>query len=245
MKDDNKPEVDQAESAGVADFPDHEELTVTSIEMLRKPRHRYRIVFGMYSMTVHEDVMLKYRMLKGNVFRKEELLEIVIADERQRAYVDSLYHLSRKPRTSQEIRQRLQQKGYEQGCIETTIERLQQERLIDDALYAKMWAEQRITNHKKGRLWVKQELRQKGIDSANIAEALGEVSADAELQSAMAIGRKKWQQTSGDVQDRRRKTGAFLMRRGFSGEQVRQTLKTLMEEDEAHDDEDDELYPFE
>ena len=50
-------------------------------------------------MTVHEDVMLKYRMFKGNVFRKEELEEIIVADERQRAYVEALNHLSRKPRT--------------------------------------------------------------------------------------------------------------------------------------------------
>ena len=61
-------------------------------------------------MTVHEDVMLKYRMFKGNVFRKEELEEIIVADERQRAYVEALNHLSRKPRTAKEITQRLQQK---------------------------------------------------------------------------------------------------------------------------------------
>ena len=61
-------------------------------------------------MTVHEDVMLKYRMLKGHVFRKEELQEIVVADERQRAYVEALNHLARKPRTTQEIAQRLQQR---------------------------------------------------------------------------------------------------------------------------------------
>ena len=42
-----------------------------------------------------------------------------------------------------------------------------------------------MTSHKKGRLWVKQELRQKGIGTELISEALGEISADAELRARL------------------------------------------------------------
>lgn len=245
MEKENKEMLEQAESSGIGHFPDHEDLVVTSVEMLKKPKHRYQIAFGPYLMTVHEDVMLKYRMFKGNVFRKEELEEIIVADERQRAYVEALNHLARKPRTAKEITQRLQQKGFEPSSVETTLERLEKDKLIDDALYAKMWTEQRMTSHKKGRLWVKQELRQKGIGTELITEALGEISADAELESALAVGRKKWQQTHGEMLDRKRKTGAYLMRRGFGGEQVRQVLKRLVDEDQEKGEWDDELEDFE
>ncbi|OMF83290.1 regulatory protein RecX [Paenibacillus glucanolyticus] len=245
MKEENMGVSEEEEASGIAHFPDNEDLIVTSVEMLRKPKHRYQIAFGPYQMTVHEDVMLKYRLLKGNVFRKEELQEIIVADERQRAYVEALNHLSRKPRTAKEISQRLQQKGFEQNSVETTLERLEKDNLVDDALYAKMWAEQRMTSHKKGRLWVKQELRQKGIGTELISEALGEISADAELESALTVGRKKWQQTHGEQLDRKRKTGAYLMRRGFGGEQVRQVLKLLIEEDQQQGEWDEGLDDFE
>ncbi|WP_339266160.1 RecX family transcriptional regulator [Paenibacillus sp. FSL K6-1330] len=245
MKEENKEMSEQAESSGIEHFPAHEDLVVTSVEMLKKPKHRYQIAFGPYLMTVHEDVMLKYRMFKGNVFRKEELEEIIVADERQRAYVEALNHLARKPRTAKEITQRLQQKGFEPSSVETTLERLEKDKLIDDALYAKMWTEQRMTSHKKGRLWVKQELRQKGIGTELISEALGEISADAELESALAVGRKKWQQTHGEMLDRKRKTGAYLMRRGFGGDQVRQVLKRLVDEDQQQGEWDDGLEDFE
>lgn len=241
----NKDMSELGDTSGIGHFPDHEDLVITSVEMLRKPRHRYQIAFGPYLMTVHEDVMLKYRMLKGNVFRKDELQEIVVADERQRAYVEALNHLARKPRTAREIEQRLLQKGFGTSSIENALERLERDKLIDDALYAKMWAEQRMTSHKKGRLWVKQELRQKGIEPELISQALDGVSRDEELASAVTIGRKKWQQTSGELLDRKRKTGAYLMRRGFGGEQVRQTLNILIEEDQSESEWDAEMEDFE
>ncbi|MGG1879247.1 RecX family transcriptional regulator [Paenibacillus cisolokensis] len=240
MKNDSYREQEQteAEAGGLAHFPDHEDLVITAVELMKKQRYRYLISFGPYTLSVHEDVMIKYRMIKGAVFRKNALEEIVAADERHRAYVEALRYLERKPRTSKEIAQRLQQKGWEQGSIDHTLERLEREKLVDDGLYARMWAQQRMTSHKKGRLWVKQELRQKGIESGMIAEALGEVSPEEELESALVIGRKKWQQTKGEPLDRKRKTGAFLMRRGFGGEQVRQVLKRLIDEEFEEVDED-------
>ncbi|UNK21335.1 RecX family transcriptional regulator [Paenibacillus sp. N3/727] len=227
----NHQPVPQEELNGVSHFPNGEDLMITSVEMLRKPKHRYLITFGRYSMSVHEDVMIKYRMMKGSIFRKEELEEIVVADERQQAYVEALRFLERKPRTAQEITQRLNLKGMTADGIEKTIIRLQQERLVDDELYAKQWAEQRITRQKKGRMWVRQELRQKGIQTELIADALNEVSEEDEFQSAYTVGQKKWYQIKGDALERKRKTGAFLMRRGFTGEQVRKVINKLIAED--------------
>ncbi|MFC7679531.1 regulatory protein RecX [Paenibacillus sp. GCM10028914] len=235
----------EEEQNGVSHFPDDEDLIITSVEMMRKPKHRYLIRFGPYSLTVHEDVMIKYRMMKGSIFRKDELESIVVADERQQAYVEALRFLERKPRTAKEIAQRLSQKGMTADGIEKTIIRLQQERLVDDELYAKQWAEQRITRQKKGRMWVKQELRQKGIENELIAEALSEVSEEDEFNSAYTIGKKKWQQVKGDALERKRKTGAFLMRRGFTGEKVRKVINRLIAEDRDAEDSLEELEAFE
>ena len=58
-------------------------------------------------------------------------------------------------------------------------------------------------------------------------------------------GTEKWQQTHGEMLDRKRKTGAYLMRRGFGGDQVRQVLKRLVDEDQEKGEWDDELEDFE
>ncbi|WP_234405617.1 regulatory protein RecX [Paenibacillus sp. IHBB 10380] len=233
----------EQEMGGVSLFPDHIELIITGVEREPKQRYRYLISFGEHVLSIHEDVMIKYRMIKGNSFWKHELEEIVLADEKQQAYVQGLKYLERKPRTRKEISIRLQEKGAAQRVIEEVLVRLTQEGLLNDAMYAEQWAEQRIMSQRKGKAWVRQELRQKGIDKSLISEALDSVSADQEYESALTIGRKKWNQTKGEAQEKKRKAGSYLMRRGFSGEQVRRVLHQMLQEDDLQDsDEDDVMF---
>lgn len=234
-------ESEEQDEQVLSDFPEGELLEITKVERQKKSDRRYIIHFGVYNMTVHEDVMIKYRMITGNSFIKADLEEIVLADERQRAYVEGLRYLERKPRTALEMTRRLRQKEIGETIIAEVVERLQQERFIDDPLYAKQWAEQRITNQRKGKMWIRQELREKGIDKTLISEALENISPEQELESALQTGRKKWNLIRGDATDKRRKTGAFLMRRGFSGDMVRQVINTLLQEDN-YEGEEEEFY---
>lgn len=234
-------EAEEQDEQVLSDFPEGELLEITKVERQKKSDHRYIIHFGAYNMTVHEDVMIKYRMITGNSFMKADLLEIVVADERQRAYVEGLRYLERKPRTAMEMTRRLRQKEIGETIIAEVVQQLQEERLLDDPLYAKQWAEQRIANQRKGKMWIRQELREKGIDKTLISEALENITPEQELESALETGRKKWNLIRGEASDKRRKTGAFLMRRGFSGDMVRQVINTLLAEDN-YEGEDEEFY---
>lgn len=240
-------ESDQADEEydGMADFPEDEALSITAVESLKRPKFRYLIHFGPHRVQVHEDVMIKYRMIKGSSFTKSDLLEIIAADEKQQAYVDALNYLSRKPRTTREISQRLKEKGREEQVITEIVTRLEGEGLVNDALYAQEWAGQRVKNRGKGKMWVRQELRQKGVSKPLIEEALGSVSEEEEYHSALAMGAKKWRQTSGEVLDRKRKTGAYLMRRGFSGSLVTRVLRSLIQEQGDQGDSETEYEEFE
>lgn len=225
----------EAEGNDLSVFPEDEELTITSVQLLKSPKFRYRIYFGPFQVEVHEDVMVKYRMMKGAVFTKHELEEIVIADERQRGYGEALKYLSRKPRTSFEIATRLKEKGWSEETISEVIERLIQERWINDAAYAQEWAGQRLRSRGKGKAWIRYELRQKGISKPLIEEALGQVSEDDEYDSAMQLAQRKWRTTSGETADKKRKIGAFLMRRGFSGQLAGKVLRELIQKDGIED----------
>lgn len=215
------------EESGLSTFPENIDLTITSVQLLKRPRFRYRIFFGPYTLDVHEDVMIKYRMIQGAIFTKSDLEDIVSADERQRSYADALLYLSRKPRTAHEISLRLVEKGWSPETIKEVIERLASEGFIDDAAYALEWAGQRVKNRGKGKLWVRHELRQKGVSKPLIEEALNEVSEEDEFDSALQLGAKKWRATKGEPLDRKRKTGAFLMRRGYSGGLVSKIISEL------------------
>lgn len=62
---------EEAKLEGISQFPDNEELTITRVERTKSREARYRITFGLYSITVLEDVMIKYRMTRGNTFMKK------------------------------------------------------------------------------------------------------------------------------------------------------------------------------
>lgn len=224
--------------SGIDAFPEDTELTVTSVLLLKRPKFRYRISFGPYSLDVHEDVMIKYRMMKGAVFTRGELEEVVLADEKQRAYADALQYLSRKPRTAYEMTMRLGEKGWSEDTASAIVRRLTDEGLLNDAVYAQEWAGQRVRSRGKGRQWVRYELRQKGVSKPLIEEALGTVSEDDEFQSAKALAAKKWRATTGEKADRKRKTGAYLMRRGFSGALVSRVIRELGQEDGMSEDDE-------
>lgn len=221
----------EAQSAASLDLPDDTELMITSVEMLKRPKYRYRISFGEYKMDVHEDVMIKFRMTKGTLFSKSDLTEIVAADERQRAYADAITCLSRKPRTGYEITLRLAEKGWSEETIAEVIQRLDKEGLINDAAYAQEWASQRVRSRGKGKLWIKYELRQKGVSKPLIDEALEQVSEEDEYESALVLGKKKWGGMTGELMDKKRKTGAFLMRRGYSGSLVAKVIREISQND--------------
>lgn len=231
---------EEAEQDGLSQFPDNEELIITRVERTKSRQARYRITFGIHSITVLEDVMIKYRMTQGNTFMKKDLEEIIVADERQRTYAQSLRFLEHKPRTRHELSQKLRQKEFAAPLIEEALDRLERENLVDDDLFAKEWTRQRMEGKRKGKLWIRQELRQKGIANDLIVEALEGISTDAEFETALSAGRKKWNQVKGDVKEKKNKTLPFLMRRGFSMDMVRRVVNCLIEEDEAGDSEDDE-----
>ncbi|MEC0091331.1 regulatory protein RecX [Paenibacillus macquariensis] len=232
-------DLQEQESSAISQFPEDQELIITGVEREPKQKYRYLVSFGQHVLSIHEDIMIKYRMIKGNSFWKQELEGIVLSNEKQLGYVQALKYLERKARTSKEIQIRLKEKETSQEVIEDVLERLTREGLVNDAMYAQQWAEQRITSQRKGKAWIRQELRQKGVDKLLIAEALDGVSPDQEYESALIIGRKKWNQTKGELLDKKRKTGSYLMRRGFPGEQVRRVLNQLIKEDELQDIDDD------
>ncbi|WP_458631317.1 regulatory protein RecX [Paenibacillus sp. CMAA1364] len=236
--------MDEEVTTIISHFPTDMELVITEVKREPRQKYRYLISFESYDLSVHEDVMIKYRMVKGNTFWRHELEEIILSDEKQRGYVHALKYLERKARTCKEIATRLREKETSPAVIEEVLERLSRDGLVNDALYAQQWTEQRIKRQRKGKLWISQELRQKGVEKTLIVEALDSVSSEDEFESAFIIGRKKWSQTKGETLDKKRKTGSYLMRRGFTGDLVRRVLNCIIQDEDEQVEEDDD-YTFE
>lgn len=203
-------------------------LRITAVERQQKRKDRYNIfVNEEYAFSVHADIMIKFRMMKDMEIEAAEIERIVHAEERHHAYLQALRYLQFRPQSAKELRRKLKDKGYAKPIIDSVIQQLTEQRYVDDELYAKQISEQRILSQKKGRMWVRRELAQKGISGEHIEEAMSAIDEEAEYDSAYSLGLKRWNGMKSNAFDRKQKLSAFLLRRGFPQGIVRRALRQI------------------
>ncbi|WP_127531704.1 RecX family transcriptional regulator [Paenibacillus kobensis] len=219
--------------------------TITSVESDSKNRRRYHIYVNggvEPALSVHEDLLIRYRLFKGVELSPEALAEIIRDDNRYRAYALAVYYLGLSPRTGKEIQRYLSRKELEEESIAYAVDRLKQERLIDDADYAERFAKSRLRAGGKGRLLIKQELKQRGVDRGTADAAAADLDQETEQAAADRIAEKRWRSMSGESFDKYRKIAQFLLRRGFPGEVAKRAVKRAMTEASAELDDEQSVW---
>ncbi len=151
----------------------------------------------------------------GQVLSPEKIQSLQQEETREAAYQRALHFLSFRPRSENEVRQKLLDKGFDPRVVEETIARLKTERLLGDAEFAQLWTENRSTFRPRSRRLLRYELRQKGVSDDYIEEALKTAADESEL--AYEAGSRYAHRLAGLQADVfRKRLMAFLARRGFS-----------------------------
>lgn len=144
--------------------------------------------------------------------------------------------LGTRPRTRWELERRLKRAGTDEEVIAAVLGRLTALGYVDDAAFARWWAEQRDRHAPRGRRMVEAELRQHGVPrdileelrGVELAEPVldGEALPSSEAERArIALDRHlRGRPFPAEVKARQR-LGAFLVRRGFDPDTVRTTLR--------------------
>jgi regulatory protein len=137
------------------------------------------------------------------------------SDERLQHALDVAYRfLGRRDRTVAEVRERLEAAEIEPDDVEEAIAELSRQGYLDDARYARRFAEDRRTIDAWGAERIERRLLAVGVDPALIAAALGERDAAEELEAAVAVLRRRFPQAPADDRDRDRALG-ILVRKGY------------------------------
>lgn len=97
--------------------------------------------------------------------------------------------LAMRSRTQQEIADALRKNAYPERTIACVMARLDEAGYINDTDFAEQWAASRTTKGMGARR-IRMELRQKGVDSEAIDEALSAIDHDDMLSGALKAARK-------------------------------------------------------
>lgn len=146
---------------------------------------------------------------------------------------DAVALLAQRAQASGEIRQKLKRRLYMDETIEMVLYKLEKERLLDDAAFAKEWAASRARNQ-IGRARILRELRAKGLSREISEAALEALEDDAGEEAAAALARKLVHRYSREPDPRKamQKALAAMARRGYGYEESRDALERAMEENE-------------
>lgn len=134
----------------------------------------------------------------------------------------ALKQLESRARTAEELRRALTKRNTPEDVIEEIVDRFRDVGLVDDAAFARALMNTRVEVQRRGGLRIRQELRQKGVPDDVVAEAMGELDRESELEAATAFAVKKARSLTGlDPMVAKRRLYGALARRGFTADVVR------------------------
>jgi SOS response regulatory protein OraA/RecX len=150
-----------------------------------------------------------------------------------RAHSVSMYALARKGLSTAEMTDLLRSRDLEAGDVAAEVTCLEQVGLLNDSELAETLIRQLRERKGLGRSAITAELRRRKLDPSAIEAALAEAydsdGGDDELTRARAIALKRAPQLrSLDAETARRRLGAFLMRKGYSGSVVASAVASAL-----------------
>lgn len=139
------------------------------------------------------------------------------ADQEAVARKILLDQLTGRARTRHQLAERLAQKNVPEELATRLLDRFEEVGLVDDEAFAREWVRQRSTGRGLARRALAHELRRKGIDDDVAREALEELDADDERETARELVRRKLRSVQGLDHDRAtRRLVGMLARKGHS-----------------------------
>ena len=153
-----------------------------------------------------------------------------LARERERAMQLAYRAVGHRERTVAELRALLERKRVEPDMIDDAVAELRQAALLDDARYARRFAEDKRELDRWGSERIARELHRRGVGQELIEAAVADQSREAELRSALLL----LEQRAPCVGDDRERDRAWrlLVRRGYDPEIAYEAIRRYEREGE-------------
>ncbi len=166
----------------------------------------------------------------GRKLSQADIDKLQQEDTYEVAFQKAMQFINYRPRSVDETRRRLGEKGFSEEVVEATLSRLLEKSWLNDLDFCRQWIENRNTFRPRSDRLLSYELRLKGVADDVITQALEKYGGD-QIELAYQAGIKKAKQCRQETRlDFLKKVGGFLGRRGFNYGIVKPTVERLWEE---------------
>jgi regulatory protein len=151
-----------------------------------------------------------------------------VDSDARRAYTDALKLLGRRGLSEAQLRQRLIRRKHDAAAVDAAIERLREERSVDDVRVAEAMARSQVSLRKRGKLRVRLEIERSGVDAATAKRVVDEVFADLDADELLDAALAKRLRRGDDIADDRafNRLYRYLVGQGFEPDRVLALLRT-------------------
>ena len=155
-------------------------------------------------------------------------------DPEARARQICLRLLTLTPRTRAQLSDALRKRGIPDTVAAGVLDRYTDVGLIDDAAFARAWVESRHYSRGLAGRALAAELKQRGVDSGEIRDAIEELGPAAEVATARKLVAQRLAGTRGEpAQARTRRLAGMLARKGYPPGLAFRVIREAMEAEGA------------
>jgi regulatory protein len=207
------------------------EGTITALRVQEQDKQRVNVFIDeVFALGVSLDTLTRQELYIGKYIDAKQWARLEAAEYASKAFHAAARLLQARPRSTAELRERLERKQFSPDTIEQTIARLTDLGMLDDAAFARSWVENRNTCRPRGQLALRQELSRKGIDRTIIDMTLQDdelMGDEYERARTLALAALPKYAQAPDYATFQRRLGGYLQRRGFGYDIIKSLLNEL------------------
>lgn len=202
-------------------------MTVTRIEEISRSRSKV-FTDDVFAFVLYKGELRLYGIAEGEEISEDTYHTIIEEVLTKRAKLRAMNLLKGREYTVKQLRDKLKEGGYPEEVTEAALDYVAGYRYTDDLRYAVAYMSEHEND--KSRRRIEQDLQARGIDKDTLKRAWAEWEEEGGSQNeqemiSRLLEKRHYDPDSADRKEQQ-KTYTFLLRRGFSGEQIRKAMKS-------------------
>jgi regulatory protein len=158
------------------------------LKFKKKPNGKYSVYLDDgREFVYYEEVILQYELLLKKEVDEKDLLTIHQTNLEYDVYYVALNSIKSRFKSIYELREFLRKKEYPEEMIDHAIDKLIQQRYLDDRLFAKSYINTQMITTSHGPLRIKNDLYQKKVSSSIIEEEIALFDEESQIEKMKKI----------------------------------------------------------
>jgi regulatory protein len=211
-------------------------MLITKILKIRRKPNKFELyIDDKPGLRVSELTLAKSGLYTGKSLDERAIEQLVRADSSERAHQVAVNFISYRPRSSKEILDKLQQKGFARDLALEVVDQLKELNLLNDLQFARMFVRDKLRGKPMGKAMLRRKLLEKGIAFQLSERILKEyVTEKDEQEAAKTLAARKMKMSRSrfsalDPSTREKRLINYLLSRGFSSDIAYKTARSIIQ----------------